>query len=545
MYRRFLIENSRKILVFSICIQIVCMIVFGYTYQKQQDEAKKNIVQFTEQYVEKVTNELKRNDSYMGVTTVDSKDYRGMFGLDELSKIGKISELQVTYKLLSSASDYRYHFFSMNREDDDFIELTAVKLPFERYRRIRPYLKDGASEKIINGKWIYIKTEQENIIASFWLYDQFVLGAWITEEDFLKDVSQLDYGSGGGISLVLKEDMDKTGLSMKNHRATIYELEDVNSDFEICEVLKQNSEMKRIMILQVLQFALGLQVLIVLLVMMWQLRKNFIIPVKNLVEVLDRYRSVKEYRKQKKENEAPDVVNDAYQILDRLGNHVESLSLQLCKSEMEKKQLEINFRNLQIRPHFFVNCLAMISGMAQIGDVEKIQKMTVCISEYYRYICQDCLDMIPLSAEIHHMENLIKIRGEWNANEIQFRYELETGTDKTRIPVLSVSTFLENSIKHAMTGAGILKIRLTAKKAERNMVSICITDNGAGFSEEVCEQLNQGAPVADTGGKHIGINNVKQRISLIYGEKARILFRNTQEGGACVDILIPEETETL
>ena len=132
MYRRFLIENSRKILVFSICIQIVCMIVFGYTYQKQQDEAKKNIVQFTEQYVEKVTNELKRNDSYMGVTTVDSKDYRGMFGLDELSKIGKISELQVTYKLLSSASDYRYHFFSMNREDDDFIELTAVKLPFER-----------------------------------------------------------------------------------------------------------------------------------------------------------------------------------------------------------------------------------------------------------------------------------------------------------------------------------------------------------------------------------------------------------------------------
>ena len=300
--------------------------------------------------------------------------------------------------------------------------------------------------------------------------------------------------------------------------------------------------MKRIMILQVLQFALGLQVLIVLLVMMWQLRKNFIIPVKNLVEVLDRYRSVKEYRKQKKENEAPDVVNDAYQILDSLGNHVESLSLQLCKSEMEKKQLEINFRNLQIRPHFFVNCLAMISGMAQIGDVEKIQKMTVCISKYYRYICQDCLDTISLSAEIHHMENLIKIRGEWNANEIQFRYELETGTDKTRIPVLSVSTFLENSIKHAMTGAGILKIRLTAKKAERNMVSICITDNGAGFSEEVCEQLNQGALVADTGGKHIGINNVKQRISLIYGEKARILFRNTQEGGACVDILIPEET---
>ena len=135
--------------------------------------------------------------------------------------------------------------------------------------------------------------------------------------------------------------MDKTDLSMENHRATIYELEDVNSDFEICEVLKQNSEMKRIMILQALQFALGLQVLIVLLVMMWQLRKNFIIPVKNLVEVLDRYRSVKEYRKQKKENEAPDVVNDAYQILDSLGNHVESLSLQLYKSEMEKNSWKL------------------------------------------------------------------------------------------------------------------------------------------------------------------------------------------------------------
>ena len=66
---------------------------------------------------------------------------------------------------------------------------------------------------------------------------------------------------------------------------------------------------------------------------------------------------------------------------------------------------------------------------------------------------------------------------------------------------------------------------------------MCITvlDSGPGFSEDILPILNQ------TDGKlqreHIGIDNVKQRIQMLYHSKATILFSNSD--GACVEMILP------
>jgi len=40
-------------------------------------------------------------------------------------------------------------------------------------------------------------------------------------------------------------------------------------------------------------------------------------------------------------------------------------------------------------------------------------------------------------------------------------------------------------------------------------------------------------------GEHIGINNVIQRLRMLYGEEHNILFHNELNGGAIVELIIP------
>lgn len=181
-----------------------------------------------------------------------------------------------------------------------------------------------------------------------------------------------------------------------------------------------------------------------------------------------------------------------------------------------------------------------------MGDVGKIQEITVCLSEYYRYLLHDCMDMMPLWQEVHHMETVIRVNFEWNSQQLSFDYDMEEQVREWKIPVLMVSTFLENSLKHAVGPEGVLNIRLTARQCswqEREMLYLKITDNGDGFPGEMLRRLNGGAWDMEQEGRHIGISNVLQRLKLIYNEEARVLFSNPEEGGACVEIYIPQEVK--
>lgn len=546
MYRRFFTNHIRLILTVSIAVQCCCVMIFLYSYSRLQVIAERNIMQFADRFVEKVTDDLNRNTTYMGQTILGSSDYRTMFQQSDLAFIGRISDLQVTYKLLSEFSENNYNFFAYDKESGKFLELTTVRMQFSEYRRIKPEIIELITNQNNRNVWHLMELENAKIIVGGYCYGDFVIGAWIDEDSFLAGMDMLDYGSNGSIGLFyLDQEMFEPEITRRAQSAVIrYGLEKCSTDFGIQIVLNYDSRMRQIMIIQMLQFMLALQIMIVLMILIWQIRKNLIIPVRNLTEVLAKYESVMEIQEGGEEKPGMlTAVDDAYVILDKLGQRVERLNVALYESELEKKQLQLNFRNLQIRPHFLVNCLAMISGMAQLNDVEKIQEMTVCLSEYYRYVLHDCMDMVPLSEEIEHMKNVMRLNQEWNSNRLHFTCQIEEELKDLKIPVLLIGTFLENSIKHSAGADGVLEMSFTAQNAgtKEEEAYLKITDNGEGFPEEMTDRLNRGELTEEAGGKHIGINNVLQRLSLIYNGRAKILFSRGEEGGACVEIWVPKE----
>lgn len=41
--------------------------------------------------------------------------------------------------------------------------------------------------------------------------------------------------------------------------------------------------------------------------------------------------------------------------------------------------------------------------------------------------------------------------------------------------------------------------------------------------------------------RHVGVDNIKYRIFLLYGEKAKLYFYNSPAGGAVTEMLLPQE----
>lgn len=120
---------------------------------------------------------------------------------------------------------------------------------------------------------------------------------------------------------------------------------------------------------------------------------------------------------------------------------------------------------------------------------------------------------------------------------------LDNDTLTCRILPMSVLTFVENSIKHG-DPAHCLEISIsvtTVEMSQQKFLQVTIQNNGGPFDEAVLRALNTANPSAvEYRQEHIGISNVRYRLWLMYGERAKLFFRNQGEN-AVVEILLPYE----
>lgn len=536
----FFVKNLKRFLIVCIVLQCLCIFFLSFIYVERRQDNEKKVVELADRLVKNTENELQNNATCMEQTVELRSDYRTMFAQDDYEIISRISELQMIYDLRGHMTDVPYNYFIYDSTIDKFIELSAVHLQFSEYRNIRETIKKHCSEdNYENGRWYRTETTSETVILSGWRYKNYVLGAWALERDFLTGLNATNWGKNGKVELIDGEiKTDEKAFHTFGDSFLQYSLQESNADFYVRITISPDAGFVWQLIASLLMVFVSVGVACTLAVLAGSLRRSLLIPTQNLTEILDKYQDAGDGAEITEKKKAS--VQDAYEILDQLGKSADRMATQLYASELEKKQLAINFRNLQIRPHFFVNCLMMLSAMAEGGEVEKVNQLTVCLANYFRYIMHDCMDMVTVEQEVSHMRDVIHINDEWNTYKLEFFCDIEAGTEKCEIPVLMISTFLENSIKHAVGRDGTLRIDLCVR-SEKNRLCIRIFDNGAGFQEEFLERFRKGDFPKEEQGRHIGINNALQRLNLIYGGRASIALSCGENGGASVEIQIPQE----
>ena len=220
-----------------------------------------------------------------------------------------------------------------------------------------------------------------------------------------------------------------------------------------------------------------------------------------------------------------------YKGFDAMLDSLHAAEIENYQHQEEAAKAKMQYLQMQIRPHFYLNCLKTINFLAQIHEDEKIQSIVISLSDYFRYSFQDQNQLVTFREEMHSVGSYIDLcRCLYSA----IRLELDIPEEAMEIPCLplTILTFVENCVKHRNDSDEIL-IRITAsvnnENSEKPMLELCI-QNSSRFDDEVLATLN--AATNDEfqyRSNKIGISNVRYRMWLFYKEDFNIEFTNKDD----------------
>ena len=278
------------------------------------------------------------------------------------------------------------------------------------------------------------------------------------------------------------------------------------------------------LILMVLAFIIVLCIIIVHF-----MDRSIVEPIRNLLKFTDAV-SAGDYEK-----EIRDSSEDEMGKLTRYSNAmVKKLVWYMKKIEedgTERRKLEIQNLQYQIQPHFLFNTLNTFKYIALINNVESLGKGIEALSSLLKNTVNSKEEMIPLTDEVKNIKNYICIQEFRYAGCLNMKYQIEDAAGCHKVPRMLLQPLVENSIVHGMKEDTVLTIWIEAAIREGKL-HIVIEDNGAGFAPGKRIQKKQRF-------SGIGMENIKERIRLIYQEKGDFKVTSKLGYGTSVEIGIP------
>jgi sensor histidine kinase YesM len=210
----------------------------------------------------------------------------------------------------------------------------------------------------------------------------------------------------------------------------------------------------------------------------------------------------------------------------------------------EKEHALLQYYQLQTRSHFLLNCLKSLYNMAEKGEMEKIKMMILAFSNHLRYVFHDNLLLVTLKSELDEAQDYYRIIQMDRANPLLLDLEVEQSLLDCKVPPLVVQTFLENSYKYNPGNKTFLRFHVQIDQIEmegKPFVRLRLNDNGKGYEKEMLKKLSE--PDEQFEQYHVGISNLRRRMTLIYKNDYQIAFFNALGGGACSLIYLPLQKE--
>ncbi|WP_325480717.1 sensor histidine kinase [Piscinibacter sp.] len=205
----------------------------------------------------------------------------------------------------------------------------------------------------------------------------------------------------------------------------------------------------------------------------------------------------------------------------------EALKRQVVEARMAAMQA-------QVEPHFLFNTLASIDHLIETDPprASRMQKNLIALLRasmptMREANAQGTRDLGREIAVIRPFLEILKVRME---ERLQTEVRVPDGLLSADFPPMMLQSLVENAIKHGLEPkpeGGTLTI---GAEIVHGKLAVKVADTGLGFGK---------APTAGTG---IGLDNIRERLKLLYGNKASLTVAENPGGGTAVTITVPYTT---
>lgn len=197
---------------------------------------------------------------------------------------------------------------------------------------------------------------------------------------------------------------------------------------------------------------------------------------------------------------------------------------------------------MQINPHFIYNTLSSIKWLVWQENKSKASEVIDAFISLLRNTISNKNEMITVSDEIENLKNYVLINHVRYGDKINVNFFVMPECEGYIIPKLILQPFIENAFFHAFTDRDSGSIHVFVNKNNENL--ICeIIDNGIGMTSEDLKNIYTGNHKKNNNFTSIGINNVNDRIKLIYGDNHGVNITSEPERGTIVKLSLPAITD--
>ena len=195
-------------------------------------------------------------------------------------------------------------------------------------------------------------------------------------------------------------------------------------------------------------------------------------------------------------------------------------------TEKELTVARLNLLHAQVEPHFLYNTLASAQLLTR-SEPAQADRMLGHLIQYLRHSLPSADESLStLGDELERTRAYLEIIRIRMGPRLAMEVDVPDALRAIALPPMMLQTLVENAIKHGLEpkpGGGTVWI---FARRDEDRVMVTVADNGQGFG-------------VATGGTGIGLKNVRERLRLLYGERASLAVVANVPDGVAATITVP------
>lgn len=205
-------------------------------------------------------------------------------------------------------------------------------------------------------------------------------------------------------------------------------------------------------------------------------------------------------------------------------------------------QARLDALTSQINPHFLFNTLNSVASLVRF-DPDTARLLIIKLSNLLRRMLRKHESFLTLREELALVDDYLDIEVvRFGPEKLRVEKDLEAEALGTLVPSMLLQPVIENSIRHGLApkveGGWV---RLRARRLWRRgheLLELEVEDNGVGIQPAA---MAEGAAA----GHGIGLTNVRERLSVLYGDAADLEIHSQPGHGTRVRIVLPAEAHAI
>jgi signal transduction histidine kinase len=182
----------------------------------------------------------------------------------------------------------------------------------------------------------------------------------------------------------------------------------------------------------------------------------------------------------------------------------------------------------QVNPHFLFNTLNTIAVFVRGNDRQAAVRIVEQLSDVLRStLSSHQTNEVTLAEELELVRQYVAIEQARFSDRLRPEFRIDDSLWSATLPSFALQNLVENAIRHGIARAPEAGRLIVAARRLDDLLEISVTDDGTGIDE------NTVVP------KGHGIENTKQRLRALYGERASLVIVQGPESGTIATLRLP------